>query len=153
LSAKLSHQDSGKRGSCDDGGKKGDFFQTKNNFWSRGDQTGGLPDFPWYNTPKREKITKWLQNIPNGHKIYQMATKYTKWPQNIPKREKYTKWPQNIPNGTQNMPKGRKMDQMAIKYTSQHTSMTRPSKIYPNWDFWFENNTIWQPWRPMKGFP
>jgi hypothetical protein len=30
------------------------------------------------------KYTKWPQNIPNGHKIYQMATKYTKWPQNIP---------------------------------------------------------------------
>jgi hypothetical protein len=29
------------------------------------------------------KYTKWPQNIPNGHKIYQMATKYTKWPYNI----------------------------------------------------------------------
>jgi hypothetical protein len=25
------------------------------------------------------KYTKRPQNIPNGHKIYQMATKYTKW--------------------------------------------------------------------------
>jgi hypothetical protein len=32
------------------------------------------------------------KNLPNGYKIYQMATKYTKWLQNIPKREKYTKW-------------------------------------------------------------
>jgi hypothetical protein len=24
------------------------------------------------------KYTKWTQNIPNGHKIYQMATKYNK---------------------------------------------------------------------------
>jgi hypothetical protein len=30
----------------------------------------GLPDFSWYNIPKREKM-------------YQTATKYTKWPQNI----------------------------------------------------------------------
>jgi hypothetical protein len=38
-----------------------------------------LPDLPWYNIPKREKIytkgpqkcTKWPQNRPNGHKIYQ----------------------------------------------------------------------------------
>jgi hypothetical protein len=30
------------------------------------------------------KYIKWLQNIPNGYKIYQMATKYTKWLQNIP---------------------------------------------------------------------
>jgi hypothetical protein len=38
-----------------------------------------LPDFCWYNIPKRVKIyqrtlkhTKWLQNIPNSHKIDQM---------------------------------------------------------------------------------
>jgi hypothetical protein len=37
------------------------------------------------------------------------------------------KWPQNKPNG-------RKIDQMAIKST-----ITRPSKIDPKWDFWFEN--------------
>jgi hypothetical protein len=24
-------------------------------------------------------------------------------------------------------------------------SIARPSNIYPNWDFWFEKNTIWQP--------
>jgi hypothetical protein len=48
------------------------------------------------------KYTKWPQNIPNGHRIYQMATKYTKWPQNIPNGHKiyqmatkYTNWPQN----------------------------------------------------------
>jgi hypothetical protein len=28
--------------------------------------------------------TKLPQNIPNGWKIYQMAVKLTKWPQNIP---------------------------------------------------------------------
>jgi hypothetical protein len=33
----------------------------------------GLPDFSWYNIPKRGKI-------PNNHKIYQMGTKYTKLP-------------------------------------------------------------------------
>jgi hypothetical protein len=45
---------------------------SKNYTWT------GLPDFPWYNIPKREKIyqitikyTKWPQSIPNGHKIYQ----------------------------------------------------------------------------------
>jgi hypothetical protein len=42
------------------------------------------------------KYTKWPQNIPNGHKIYQMATKYTKWPQNIEN--------------------GHKIDQMVKKY-------------------------------------
>jgi hypothetical protein len=41
----------------------------------------GLPDFSWYNIPKREKI-------PNSHKIYQSATKYTKVQQNIPKCNK-----------------------------------------------------------------
>jgi hypothetical protein len=35
----------------------------------------GLPDFSWYNIPKRENGTKWPKNIPNGHKIYQTAEK------------------------------------------------------------------------------
>jgi hypothetical protein len=39
----------------------------------------GLPDFPWYNVPKREKYSKNIPyNMPNGHKISQIATKYTK---------------------------------------------------------------------------
>jgi hypothetical protein len=34
---------------------------------------------------------------------------------------------------------------MAKEYTT--FSIPRPSKIYPNWDFWFDNiGTIWQPW-------
>jgi hypothetical protein len=28
--------------------------------------------------PNEHTYTKWPQNIPNDHKIYQMATKYTK---------------------------------------------------------------------------
>jgi hypothetical protein len=32
----------------------------------------GLPDFSWNNIPKRGKYP---QNIPNGHKIYNMAVK------------------------------------------------------------------------------
>jgi hypothetical protein len=32
----------------------------------------GLPDFPSYNIPKREKY------LPNYHKLYQMVTKHTK---------------------------------------------------------------------------
>jgi hypothetical protein len=43
------------------------------------------------------KYTKWPQNIPNGHKIYQMATKYTKW---------------------------HKIGQMAIKYTNTFNTKT-----------------------------
>jgi hypothetical protein len=42
----------------------------------------GLPDFSWYNIPKRDKIyqmtlkyTKGPQNIPNDHKIHQMTMK------------------------------------------------------------------------------
>jgi hypothetical protein len=30
------------------------------------------------------KYIKWPQNISNGHKIYQMAIKYTKWRYTIP---------------------------------------------------------------------
>jgi hypothetical protein len=40
--------------------------------------TTGLPDFSWYNIAKRGKYTKWLQNIPNGQKIYEIAKKFSK---------------------------------------------------------------------------
>jgi hypothetical protein len=75
--------------------------------------SSGLPDFSSYNLPKREKLHK-----PNGHKMYQMAVKYTKWQQNVPNGRKITKWPQNIPNG-------HNIYQMAIKYT----------KMYHNFQF------------------
>jgi hypothetical protein len=57
----------------------------------------GLPDFSWYNIPKRGKIyqitikyTKWPQNIPNCRKVDPMAIKYSnifhcKTLQNLPK--------------------------------------------------------------------
>jgi hypothetical protein len=61
-----------------------------------------------------------IKHTKNG-KIYQMTITYIKWPCNIPK---YTKVPQNIPKGHKNIP----------------TSFSeRPSKIYPNRDFGFEN--------------
>jgi hypothetical protein len=34
----------------------------------------GLPDFSWYNIPKREKYTKLPQNVPNVKK-YPMSVK------------------------------------------------------------------------------
>jgi hypothetical protein len=47
----------------------------------------GLPDFIGTTYRNEENVyqntinhTKWLQNIPNGHKIYPMAIKYTQWP-------------------------------------------------------------------------
>jgi hypothetical protein len=43
----------------------------------------GLPDFYWYSIPKtgkmyqmNTKFTKWPQNLPNLSKIFQMAIKY-----------------------------------------------------------------------------
>jgi hypothetical protein len=77
----------------------------------------GLPDFSWYNIPKRVEI-------------YQITTKYTKRSYNIPKNSEYTTWPQNIQNGskiciqnggkiyqkTQNLPRGRKKWQNIVKY-------------------------------------
>jgi hypothetical protein len=66
----------------------------------------GLPDFCWYMIPKPEKMntkcTKWSRNIPNVHKILQMAIKYinifqSKVLQNFPKLGvlvwKQTIWP------------------------------------------------------------
>jgi hypothetical protein len=48
--------------------------------------------------------------IPNGHKLYQMAVKYSKWSKNIPR-----------------------------------LSIPRPFKIYPNWNFGFENKPSGKP--------
>jgi hypothetical protein len=45
--------------------------------------SAGLPDFSWYNTTERE-----ICIYQNGGKIFQMATKYTKLPQNIPNGHK-----------------------------------------------------------------
>jgi hypothetical protein len=52
---------------------------------------------------------------------------------NIPKREKYTKWLQNIPSGHY-------LYQMAVTI-----SILRPSKFYPNREFWFENKPSGNP--------
>jgi hypothetical protein len=71
-----------------------------------------LPDFSW------SKIPKWGE-------IYQITTKYTKWPKNISN--------------------GRKIDQMVIKYTYKTFSIARPSKIYPIGYFWFENKPSGNP--------
>jgi hypothetical protein len=70
---------------------KEEFFSFRNNFTSYKKYVlAGLPDFSWYKIPKREKYIKWLQNVPNGRKIDQMAIKYTnifhcKTLQNLPK--------------------------------------------------------------------
>jgi hypothetical protein len=59
-----------------------------------------LPDFSWSRIPKPEKFTKWIQNVPNEYKMYQMNTQCTKWTQNVPNGpkisqmfRKYSKWP------------------------------------------------------------
>jgi hypothetical protein len=77
----------------------------------------GLPDFSWCKIPKREKYSKTL-------KIYQITTKYTKWPYSILNDSKIDQMAKNIPT----------------------SSFERPNKIYPNWDIWFKNMcAIWQP--------
>jgi hypothetical protein len=40
----------------------------------------GLPDFSWHNIPKRGKIYQITTPLPNGHIIYLMTLKYSKWP-------------------------------------------------------------------------
>jgi hypothetical protein len=78
----------------------------------------GLPDLSWHNIPKRE-------NIPNGHKMYQMATNCTKWPQIVPN--------------------GHKIYQLSLKYTYQ--TAIKYSSIFhyktlqnlPKMGIWFEN--------------
>jgi hypothetical protein len=41
--------------------------------WMIHNDVSGLPDFSWKNSPKRKKHSKRQQNLPHGHKIYQMA--------------------------------------------------------------------------------
>jgi hypothetical protein len=62
-------------------------------------------------------------------KIYQNTPKYIKWPQTIPTDINYRY-------------------QMAINYSkwSQNKpTFPWPSKIYPNWDFWFESKPSGNP--------
>jgi hypothetical protein len=47
---------------------------------------------------------------------------------------KYYKWSQCILEMTL-----KHVYQMAINYVYQHLQLQRHSKIYPNWDFWYEN--------------
>jgi hypothetical protein len=55
-----------------------------------------MPDFSWFNVPKREKIPNFPQNVPN-------------FPQNVPN------FPQNIPNFSQSIPIGHKTYEVAVK--------------------------------------
>jgi hypothetical protein len=105
----------------------------------------GLPDFSWYNTSKREKeypitikYTKWPQNIPNDHKInlcndHKMFQYFQL--QDPPKLTQIGIF------GLKKMPSG---NPGIHRYPT--SSIARPPKINPNWDFWFEKNAIWQPW-------
>jgi hypothetical protein len=53
---------------------------------------------------------------------------------------------------TKNVPNDNKICEMVTKYTNQHMySMARPSKIYPNYDFWFQNIPSGNP--GIHGFP
>jgi hypothetical protein len=63
----------------------------------------------------------------------------------IPKREIYTKSPQTIPNCY-------KIYQIALKYSKGSYNIPifiipRPTKTYPNWDFWYENKPSGNPVR------
>jgi hypothetical protein len=63
--------------------------------------------------------TKTVENIPYCYILdYRMDIICTKWPLYV-----YSKWPKNIAT----------------------FSISRPSKIYPIWDFWFENIQLGNP--------
>jgi hypothetical protein len=55
----------------------------------------------------------------------------------LPKTEKMYQININCTEWTEHIPNARKILQMAIKYRWTFSNQ-RPSKIYPNWDFWFE---------------
>jgi hypothetical protein len=53
---------------------------TKTNFWQLNlcqDKACQIFLGAWYQN--RKKWPKWAQNVPNGHKMYQMVIKCTKW--------------------------------------------------------------------------
>jgi hypothetical protein len=56
--------------------------------------------------------------------------------ENIPKRGKYTKLPPNYRRAKIHQ-NGRNKFQMALEFNNFF--IPRLSKIYPNWDCWFEN--------------
>jgi hypothetical protein len=67
------------------------------------------------------------------------------WYQN---RKKWTKWAPNVPNC-------HKISPMSAKYSKRPQNIftfsnQRPSKIYPNWDFWFQNKPSGNPGRLSK---
>jgi hypothetical protein len=52
-----------------------------------------------------------------------------------------------------NVPNGHKISQMSVKYSKWPLNIStfsnlRPSKIYPNWDFWFEKKPSGNPGVP-----
>jgi hypothetical protein len=61
----------------------------------------------------------------------------------------YIKLPQHYQNDRKICPMTRKIFQMSIEYTSISHS-NAPSKIYPNWDFWFENKPSGNPGRKTR---
>jgi hypothetical protein len=66
------------------GGEKGG--ERCEEVWKKLYFQAGLPDFSWYAILKRDEYTKWQQTIQRDKgKLYQMETKYLKWPQNITK--------------------------------------------------------------------
>jgi hypothetical protein len=70
----------------------------------------GLPDFSWYNIPKRGKICQITTRFQNAHNICPTVVKYSEW-----------------------------RDYITTIF------IPRPSKIYPNWDFWSEKKLSGNP--------
>jgi hypothetical protein len=56
---------------------------------------------------------------------------------------KCTIWLRNFPNSHESIPKGPNIPNGKIPVLT--FSHLRPSKIYPNWDFWFENKPSGNP--------
>jgi hypothetical protein len=87
--------------------------------------------------------TKTAQNVPNEHKMYKMNTKCTKLTQNVPNQRKMHQNRTKCTKSTQNAPNDHKIFRTAIKIST--FSYLRPSKIYPNRDFWFEDKPSGNP--------
>jgi hypothetical protein len=67
----------------------------------------------------------------------------------------HTKTGKNVPSDKQKVPNGYSIYHINTKYTKWPQNIRtfwvlRPSKIYPNWDFWYTNTTYLATLRPTR---
>jgi hypothetical protein len=81
-----------------------------------------IKNFPIFFAGSKKNVFLYVREKTRVARFF--STQYTKIGENIANYHNIAKWPYNQPN-----------DRKIFRYFS----FQRPFKIYPNWDFWFEN--------------